>query len=90
WTQESAESVVPNADGKGAGTMTDASDTLLARYAKNMTADARNGRLDPVRCRGHGIDLMSGILCRRRQNNAGGVGEAGGGESGLGEGLALG
>lgn len=34
WTQESAESVVPDADGKGAGTMTDASDTLLARYAK--------------------------------------------------------
>ncbi|MDK6501499.1 hypothetical protein QP188_10590, partial [Lactobacillus gasseri] len=44
WTQESAESVVPDADGKVAGTLTDAADTLLARYAKNMTADARNGR----------------------------------------------
>ncbi|STM20733.1 putative ATP-dependent Clp proteinase Aec27 ATP-binding chain, with chaperone activity [Escherichia coli] len=68
WTQESAESVVPDADGKGAGTMTDASDTLLARYAKNMTADARNGRLDPVLCRDHEIDLMIDILCRRRKN----------------------
>ncbi|MGM3371630.1 type VI secretion system ATPase TssH, partial [Escherichia coli] len=37
WTQESAESVVPDADGKVAGTLTDAADTLLARYAKNMT-----------------------------------------------------
>ncbi len=77
WTQESAESVVPDADGKGAGTMTDASDTLLARYAKNMTADARNGRLDPVLCRDHEIDLMIDILCRRRKNNPVVVGEAG-------------
>lgn len=89
WTQESAESVVPDADGKGAGTMTDASDTLLARYAKNMTADARNGRLDPVLCRDHEIDLMIDILCRRRKNNPVVVGEAGVGKSALIEGLAL-
>ncbi len=87
--QESAESVVPDADGKGAGTMTDASDTLLARYAKNMTADARNGRLDPVLCRDHEIDLMIDILCRRRKNNPVVVGEAGVGKSALIEGLAL-
>ncbi len=89
WTQESAESVVPDADGKGAGTMTDASDTLLARYAKNMTADARNGKLDPVLCRDHEIDLMIDILCRRRKNNPVVVGEAGVGKSALIEGLAL-
>lgn len=89
WTQESAESVVPDADGKGAGTMTHASDTLLARYAKNMTADARNGRLDPVLCRDHEIDLMIDILCRRRKNNPVVVGEAGVGKSALIEGLAL-
>ncbi len=76
WTQESAESVVPDADGKGAGTLTDASYSL-ARYAKNMTADARNGRLDPVLCRDHEIDLMIDILCRRRKNNPVVVGEAG-------------
>ena len=89
WTQESAESVVPDADGKGAGTLTDASDTLLARYAKNMTEDARNGRLDPVLCRDHEIDLMIDILCRRRKNNPVVVGEAGVGKSALIEGLAL-
>ncbi|EEW0677493.1 AAA family ATPase [Escherichia coli] len=89
WTQESAESVVPDADGKGAGTLTDAADTLLARYAKNMTADARNGRLDPVLCRDHEIDLMIDILCRRRKNNPVVVGEAGVGKSALIEGLAL-
>ncbi|EOU82858.1 MULTISPECIES: type VI secretion system ATPase TssH [Escherichia] len=89
WTRESAESVVPDADGKSASTATDAADTLLARYAKNMTADARNGRLDPVLCRDHEIDLMIDILCRRRKNNPVVVGEAGVGKSALIEGLAL-
>lgn len=55
WTQESAESVVPDADCKGAGALTDVADSLLARYAKNMTEDARNDRLDPVLCRDHEI-----------------------------------
>ncbi|MCZ8872201.1 type VI secretion system ATPase TssH [Escherichia albertii] len=89
WTLESAESVVPDAEGKGAGTLTDAADSLLARYAKNMTADARNDRLDPVLCRDHEIDLMIDILCRRRKNNPVVVGEAGVGKSALIEGLAL-
>ncbi len=78
---------MPDADGKGAGTMTDASDTLLARYAKNMTADARNGAL-PVLCRDHEIDLMIDILVAV-QNNPVVVGEAGVGKSALIEGLAL-
>ncbi|WP_407732113.1 type VI secretion system ATPase TssH [Pseudocitrobacter faecalis] len=89
WTQESAESVVPDADGKGTGSLANAADSLLARYAKNMTEDARNGRLDPVLCRDHEIDLMIDILCRRRKNNPVVVGEAGVGKSALIEGLAL-
>lgn len=89
WTQESAESVVPDADCKGAGALTDVADSLLARYAKNMTEDARNDRLDPVLCRDHEIDLMIDILCRRRKNNPVVVGEAGVGKSALIEGLAL-
>ncbi len=87
WTKESAESV----DLAGGQTLraTETSDTLLARYAKNMTADARNGKLDPVLCRDHEIDLMIDILCRRRKNNPVVVGEAGVGKSALIEGLAL-
>ncbi len=54
-----------------------------------MTADARNGRLDPVLCRDYEIDLMIDILCRRRKNNPVVVGEAGVGKSALIEGLAL-
>ncbi|WP_171021415.1 MULTISPECIES: type VI secretion system ATPase TssH, partial [unclassified Escherichia] len=89
WTRESAESVVPDADGKGTSMLSDTADSLLARYAKNMTADARNGRLDPVLCRDNEIDLMIDILCRRRKNNPVVVGEAGVGKSALIEGLAL-
>lgn len=54
-----------------------------------MTADACNGKLDPVLCRDHEIDLMIDILCRRRKNNPVVVGEAGVGKSALIEGLAL-
>ncbi|EAA4439019.1 type VI secretion system ATPase TssH [Salmonella enterica subsp. salamae] len=89
WTKESAESVVLNADGQIARATADTGDSLLARYAKNMTEDARQGRLDPVLCRDNEIDLMIDILCRRRKNNPVVVGEAGVGKSALIEGLAL-
>ncbi|EBZ5771649.1 type VI secretion system ATPase TssH [Salmonella enterica subsp. enterica serovar Redlands] len=89
WTRESAESVVPDAGGQAASAIADTGDTLLARYAKNMTDDARQGRLDPVLCRDNEIDLMIDILCRRRKNNPVVVGEAGVGKSALIEGLAL-
>ena len=87
WTKESAESV--DLAGGQTPRATETSDTLLARYAKNMTEDARNGKLDPVLCRDHEIDLMIDILCRRRKNNPVVVGEAGVGKSALIEGLAL-
>ncbi|MDW3562274.1 ClpV1 family T6SS ATPase [Enterobacter cloacae] len=89
WTQESAESVVINADGHVARSAADSGDSLLARYATNMTEDARHGRLDPVLCRDNEIDLMIDILCRRRKNSPVVVGEAGVGKSALIEGLAL-
>lgn len=89
WTKESAESVVLNADGQIASATADTGDSLLASYAKNMTEDARQGRLDPVLCRDNEIDLMIDILCRRRKNNPVVVGEAGVGKSALIEGLAL-
>lgn len=89
WTKASAESVMLNADGQVISAATETGDNLLARYARNMTDDARNGRLDPVLCRDNEIDLMIDILCRRRKNNPVVVGEAGVGKSALIEGLAL-
>ncbi|POP40625.1 type VI secretion system ATPase TssH [Superficieibacter electus] len=89
WTKESAESVRLDADGQIVNSVAETGDSLLARYAKNMTEDARNGKLDPVLCRDNEIDLMIDILCRRRKNNPVVVGEAGVGKSALIEGLAL-
>lgn len=89
WTQGSAETVMDNQSGDASAAVPESGDSLLARYAKNMTGDARNGRLDPVLCRDHEIDLMIDILCRRRKNNPVIVGEAGVGKSALIEGLAL-
>lgn len=88
WTADSAEApqIAKGAD----KTATVANgESLLARYASNMTEQARQGTLDPVLCRDEEIDLMIDILCRRRKNNPIVVGEAGVGKSALIEGLAL-
>ncbi|MDO2431731.1 type VI secretion system ATPase TssH [Enterobacter bugandensis] len=89
WTRESAESIALNDAGSSSTSTTNSPDSELSRYTKNMTEDARNGRLDPVLCRDNEIDLMIDILCRRRKNNPVVVGEAGVGKSALIEGLAL-
>ncbi|EJJ3936372.1 type VI secretion system ATPase TssH [Salmonella enterica] len=89
WTKASAEAVVLTDGQSGQHATVAGEETLLARYAKNMTEDARNGKLDPVLCRDNEIDLMIDILCRRRKNNPVVVGEAGVGKSALIEGLAL-
>ncbi|HIC1895483.1 type VI secretion system ATPase TssH [Citrobacter freundii] len=89
WTKESAESVVLTEGQSGQHAAIAGEETLLGRFAKNMTEDASNGRLDPVLCRDNEIDLMIDILCRRRKNNPVVVGEAGVGKSALIEGLAL-
>lgn len=64
-------------------------ESLLDKYAQNMTTLARENKLDPVLCRDKEINLMVDILCRRRKNNPIVVGEAGVGKSALIEGLAL-
>lgn len=89
WTAGSAESALEGQAETNAGKTATASDSLLVRYASNMTEQARQGKLDPVLCRDEEIDLMIDILCRRRKNNPIVVGDAGVGKSALIEGLAL-
>ncbi|WP_404995903.1 type VI secretion system ATPase TssH [Burkholderia cepacia] len=64
-------------------------DSALARFGHDFTAQAREGRIDPVLCRDAEIDLMVDILSRRRKNNPIVVGDAGVGKSAVVEGLAL-
>ncbi|HCD7567386.1 type VI secretion system ATPase TssH [Pseudomonas aeruginosa] len=64
-------------------------ESALAKFGHDFTAQARDGRVDPVLCRDAEIDLMIDILSRRRKNNPIVVGDAGVGKSALVEGLAL-
>jgi type VI secretion system protein VasG len=64
-------------------------ETSLQKFGRDITAEARAGRIDPVFCRETEIALMTDILCRRRKNNPILVGEPGIGKTALAEGLAL-
>ncbi|MBP7241234.1 type VI secretion system ATPase TssH [Amaricoccus sp.] len=64
-------------------------DGALARYATNLTARARDGRIDPVLGRDPEIRQIVDILMRRRQNNPILTGEAGVGKTAVVEGFAL-
>ena len=60
----------------------------LARYAKNMVQEAREGKLDPVIGRDEEIRRVLQILSRRTKNNPILVGEPGTGKTAIAEGLA--
>lgn len=61
----------------------------LDQYTVDLTAAARDGRIDPVIGRDAEIRQMIDILMRRRQNNPILTGEAGVGKTAVVEGLAL-
>ena len=60
----------------------------LARFTRDLTADAREGRLEPVRCRDLEIARLIDILLRHGKNNPALVGAAGVGKTAIAEGLA--
>lgn len=60
----------------------------LSRYGTELTAAAREGKLDPVIGRENEIDRMVQILLRRSKNNPCLIGEAGVGKTAVAEGLA--
>ncbi|WP_433704941.1 type VI secretion system ATPase TssH [Paraburkholderia sacchari] len=61
----------------------------LARFTIDITAKARDGKIDPVFGRDREIQQMVDVLARRRKNNPILVGEPGVGKTALVEGLAL-
>jgi len=60
----------------------------LKRFTRDLTADARAGRLEPVRCRDAEVDRVIDILLRHGKNNPTLVGPAGVGKTAIAEGLA--
>ena len=61
----------------------------LKKYARDLTADAREGRLDPVIGRDDEIRRAIQVLSRRTKNNPVLIGEPGVGKTAIAEGLAL-
>lgn len=62
--------------------------SMLARFCTDLTARARDGKMDPIIGRAPDIRKVVDILCRRRQNNPVLVGEPGVGKTAIAEGLA--
>lgn len=63
--------------------------SALDKYGRDLTAQARNGELDPVVGRHIEIERVIQILSRRKKNNPILIGEPGVGKSAIVEGLAL-
>ncbi|WP_306119519.1 MULTISPECIES: ATP-dependent chaperone ClpB [unclassified Roseitalea] len=61
----------------------------LKKYARDLTADAREGKLDPVIGRDDEIRRAIQVLSRRTKNNPVLIGEPGVGKTAIAEGLAL-
>lgn len=60
----------------------------LAEFTRDLTADAADGRLDPLIGREAEIERLIEILCRRTKNNPVLIGESGVGKTAIVEGLA--
>ena len=74
--------------GEGEGGAESAKDAL-ARYTVDLTARAREGKLDPLVGREMELSRSIEILARRRKNNPLYVGDPGTGKTAIAEGLAL-
>ncbi|MBX8814059.1 ATP-dependent chaperone ClpB [Ochrobactrum sp. MR34] len=61
----------------------------LKKYARDLTEDARSGKLDPVIGRDEEIRRTIQVLSRRTKNNPVLIGEPGVGKTAIAEGLAL-
>jgi ATP-dependent Clp protease ATP-binding subunit ClpC len=73
---------------RGEGTIGEDPDSLLARHGRDITALARDGKLDPVVGREVEIKRVIQILARRTKNNPALIGEPGVGKTAIVEGLA--
>lgn len=100
WTKDSPEEGQIANDGSGGGSAaqpgeasqamagSNAKGSALKKYALDLTAKAREGKLDPITGRDEEIRQIVDILLRRRQNNPLLTGEAGVGKTAVVEGFA--
>ncbi|MGO2124621.1 ATP-dependent Clp protease ATP-binding subunit [Glutamicibacter arilaitensis] len=67
---------------------TPAGSAVLDQFGRNLTAAAREGKLDPVISREHEMERVMQVLSRRTKNNPVLIGEPGVGKTAVVEGLA--
>ncbi len=76
------------AESGGRGEGTPSSSLVLDQFGRNLTASAREGKLDPVIGRTKEIERVMQVLSRRTKNNPVLIGEPGVGQTAVVEGLA--
>lgn len=89
---EDPESRTASEEASKAGKASDKDDAetgALEKYTTDLTAQAREGKLDPLVGRTAELDRTIEVLCRRRKNNPLFVGDPGVGKTAMAEGLAL-
>ncbi|OAT18078.1 ClpB family protein [Buttiauxella noackiae ATCC 51607] len=79
----------PDSHAVSGNTLSEALQAALDKFTLDVTAKAKEGKIDPVFGRDNEIRQMVDILSRRRKNNPILVGEPGVGKTALVEGLAL-
>ncbi|MFD4644240.1 ATP-dependent Clp protease ATP-binding subunit [Lentzea sp. NPDC058436] len=82
----STEKGASETTGRGEGTPS--SSLVLDQFGRNLTASAREGKLDPVIGRAKEIERVMQVLSRRTKNNPVLIGEPGVGKTAVVEGLA--
>lgn len=83
-----ANSGMPGGAAMNEGGAAEAGGSALAKYGRDLTALARQERLDPVLGRDNEIQRVVQILSRRTKNNPVLIGEPGVGKTAIAEGLA--
>ncbi len=83
------ESVSTNSGSQAKKRSSSADTPNLEKYGRDLTAEAREGKIDPVIGRANEIERIVQILCRRSKNNPCLIGEPGVGKTAIAEGLAL-
>jgi ATP-dependent Clp protease ATP-binding subunit ClpA len=64
-------------------------ESYLGQFARELVAEAKEGRIDPIIGRSEELERTIQVLCRRKKNNPLFVGEPGVGKTAIAEGLAL-
>ncbi|MCL2294664.1 MAG: ATP-dependent Clp protease ATP-binding subunit ClpA [Spirochaetes bacterium] len=77
-----------DADDQAAGGKKSKEKTFLDRFTKELTLEAKNGKLEPLIGRTDILERILQVLCRRMKNNPILVGEPGVGKTAMAEGIA--